>query len=794
MEQTTENLFPSSFEGVATKGTKKYILDYAKTLWEAAQAETTSLVYDQKRDLFVNNRKYSAGLQSVEKFKQQFSTTGDNTYINIDWGVSTPLPKMVEVLRGQMINQPYKPQFQPVDSLSTTEYDRQKEVLRAKMKIKEELAPLIEQGIIPDQGDVPEDKDELEIYMQTNFKLAQSMAMESITRAILEDNDIDVLNERIAKDLIDLKMCAVRVMLDVNKNIKLEYIDPVDLVTSYVNKPNYSDAKHIGVVKSMTIEDLRVESAGQLSEKDLVDIARNVAGRFENPSWDSLNKQYYENDISNRSYDKFNVKMLDFEMFSTDKVKLNKVKAKNGGYKSLVDEEPRNKNAEKETKVKKIKNIYCGKYIVGTDYIYDYGKKAHVIRRRLNGKFDSNTSLGFIVNAPDIHDMVNKSKVEEMIPHADKLITIQLKLQQLISKAAPSGYAINQDAMVEALDGMGMGNMTPIEARAMRDQIGDIYYKQFREDGTPLTNGPPIIALPNGLDQSLAILGDAYNQELFRMKEVIGMNDAVDSSQPDKKALIGVQKLAAAAHKNALRTLYNAFLHVNEEMVRHVSMLSQQLIRKGINKDKFINMVGEEVVNQLDVTRLTSSDFSISIKMLPDTEDKAYIDSKVELALASQPPLISLMDAFAIRRVSEEDVDKAEQLLGIREKKRKAEALKSQQQMQQQNMEMEAQVAMQKDQAAQQNLQMKVQLESQMEQQKHQQELEKIEAQAQADIKVEVVKLDGKKELVELAAEVESEAGDAPSKSGSAYDKLNMPSHAGRMPSVTPVVKPDVTP
>ena len=218
---SSESNFPSSFEPQEEKRGKKYILKYAKDLWGAAKKSSSSYAFNTRKDRYINNRKYSEGLQSVEKFKQQFSVTGDNTYLNFDWAVSTPLPKLVEVFRGQMLNQPYKIQFTPVDSLSITEYDTEKKVKLAEMEIQKQLAPLVEQGVIEKKTDLPEDNDELEIYMQTNFKLAQSIAMETITKAVLEDNDMDYINDKIAKDLIDLKICAVRVCLDENKNIKM---------------------------------------------------------------------------------------------------------------------------------------------------------------------------------------------------------------------------------------------------------------------------------------------------------------------------------------------------------------------------------------------------------------------------------------------------------------------------------------------------------------------------------------------------------------------------------------------
>jgi len=789
----SENNFPSSFEPTEVKKGKEYILKYAKDLWGAAKKSSSSFAFNTRKDRYINNRKYSEGLHSVEKFKTQFSVDGDSTYLNFDWGVSTPIPKISEIIRSQMINQPYKIQFTPVDSLSLTQYDRERKVMLAEMQIQQQLAPLVEQGVIPKKTDLPEDEDEVEIRMQTDFKLGQSIAMENITRAVMEDNDMEYINERLAKDLVDNKIGAIRVFLDENKNIKIEYIDIVDLVTSYVKRPDFKDVKHAGVMAEITIEDLRVIAAGQLSETELFDIAKSVAGKYGNGSWDTINRRYYDNNFDWERVNKFKVLILDFEMFSSDQMNVTKVKAKNNGFKTLINEEPKNKKAEKSTKTKTVKNVYVGKYVVDTDYIFDYGLKEHIIRERINGKYSTSTVLGFVIYAPDIYDMENKSIVEEMIPYADELIRIQLKMQQVIMSAAPSGYAINVDAVVEGLAGMGMGSLKPIDARSMRDQIGDIYYRAVREDGTPITPGqPPITPLPNGLDNTILLLAQAYNATLDRMKEVVGMNDAVDASQPDKKALPGVQKLAAAAQKNATRTLFNTFLRINEDVARQVAMLAQQLIRKGINKETFINMVGEETVKQLDVTQLTTADFAISVKMLPDVEELAYIEQKIELALTSQPPSITLQDAFAIRRVMKEDVDKAEQLLAVRERRRRKENMQRSEQMQQQNAQLQAQVAQAAEQARMATEQTKAQLEAQNKQLEFDLRLRNDQIMEEEKRKTIAVELDAKKQLIREAAKVEGEK--QPEESGTAYDKINIPKAAEtRMPAVTPTVQPRVT-
>ena len=274
------------------------------------------------------------------------------------------------------------------------------------------------------------------------------------------------------------------------------------------------------------------------------------------------------------------------------------------------------------------------------------------------------------------------------------------------------------------------------------------------------------------------------------MKETVGMNDAVDSSQADKRAAVGVQKLSAAGTKNALKTLFNAYLKMNEDIGRQVAMLAQQLIRRKINLPVFEGMVGEEVVKQLGLTDLTTSDFAISIKMLPEEEEKAFLDAKIELALQSQ--MINLEDVFAIRRVMDEDVDKAEQLLSVREKRRRKENEKRQQLMQQQNAQMQAQVAQAAEQAKMQSSQAQAQLDAQNLQLKYDLELRNQTQLEDEKRKTIALELDGKKELIEKAAEVENNKVSMQNKSNgesTAYDKINLPKASGsRMPSVTPTI------
>lgn len=758
MSYKSENNFPSTFTSSKEKAGKEYILEFAKDVW--SQAEDSDGYYSFENDVerFKNNRRYSEGLNSVEKFKERFSADGDSTYLNMNWMVSTPLPKIVEVMRGQMINQPYKAQFRPVDSLSISEIEKKRRSILAKMKAKEVLGQMEKEGVVKiSKEKLPDDNDELDVYMSTQFKLGQSIAMESLSQAILNDNNYSQIESKNAKNLIDIKKAGCRVYLDQDKNICIKELDPVNIVSSYVKYDDFSDAKFIGEIQYITIDDLRVQ-APELSEKDLFEIAKNASDDWGNGRFPYSDKYYGAYGINPNRYGQFKTKVLDFEFFSTDDLVYVKQEAKNGGYyyqkKSEDYEPPENPRRKRTVKRNKVKNVYCGKWVIGTKHLYHYGKKEHIIRDRMNNKYSTNTRLGFIMYAPDIFDMQNMSKVEEAIPYADALIMIQLKMQQFIAKAAPSGYMMNVDAVVGALQGMGMGKMTPVEVRSMTDQIGDVYYKDRHEDGTPITTGRPVERMPNGLDSSLQILGMEYNMALARMKETLGMNDAVDSSQPDKRAAVGVQKISLAAHKNALRTLYGSYLKINEDVVRYISLLAQQLIRKGINKEKYKNWIGEEAVKLIDMGKLPYYDFAITVEMLPDEEDKQKIEEMLVRSLDAGT--IKAADVFAVRRLMNEDVDKAELMLAVVEKRRLKEAQEQAQAQSQMNAEAQAAAAQAAEQAKQLTISAQGEVDKILQDEKYEWEIKLAKTKGEEERKTELVKGDVKEELIETAADMEN--------------------------------------
>lgn len=340
----------------------KQILKYAKNVISESENGTYSRTFNfaTRQEKFRNNRKYAEGLHSIEKFKGQFSVDGDSTYLNLDWNVSTPLPKLAEVIRGQMVNQPHKIQLIPTDSTSLTTLDRQRKLMRAKMLQKRQLQELQQDGIQLRAESVPEDEDEFEIYQSMNHKTSYSSAIESVIKGVFADNDIDLIDDKRARDLTVNKIEVIRVDVDERDVIKIRYVDPENFVSSYVTRDDFYDAKHMGEFIKVPIEDLRVQ-AKNLSEEDIFFIAKSAAGRYGNPSYPGQDAKYSpEIDVS--AFDKYTVMVLDLEFFGETDFVFQKMEAKNGGYyfqsKSPDYEPPKNPKRRREIIKKRVKEVY----------------------------------------------------------------------------------------------------------------------------------------------------------------------------------------------------------------------------------------------------------------------------------------------------------------------------------------------------------------------------------------------------------------------------------------------------
>ena len=233
------------------------------------------------------------------------------------------------------------------------------------------------------------------------------------------------------------------------------------------------------------------------------------------------------------------------------------------------------------------------------------------------------------------------------------------------------------------------------------------------------------------------------------IRDVTGLNEARDGSMPDEKALVGVQKLAAANSNTATRHILQSMLYLTAEAAECLSLRIADIVEYSPTKDAFIQAIGAHNVATLDeLKELHLYDFGIFIELLPDEEEKAMLENNIQVAIGQK--MIDLDDAIDIREVR--NLKLANQLLKL---KRRQKADRDQQ-MQQQNMQAQAQANAQAQQAAAQaeiqKNQAKVESESQLAQAKNQLKIQYLnqEAKVKKDLMAFEFQLNSKLRAAEL--------------------------------------------
>jgi hypothetical protein len=136
---------------------------------------------------------------------------------------------------------------------------------------------------------------------------------------------------------------------------------------------------------------------------------------------------------------------------------------------------------------------------------------------------------------------------------------------------------------------------------------------------------------------------------------------------PDKNALVGVQKIAAANSNVATRHILNSGLFLTAEVAEQLSLRISDILEYSPTADAFIQAIGAHNVATLkELTELHLYDFGIFIELAPDEEEKALLENNIQVALSQQT--IDLEDIIDIREVR--NIKLANQLLKIRRKKK----------------------------------------------------------------------------------------------------------------------------
>ena len=728
--------FPNLFASDKEKETYEYGLRIGQSIqYEWFRKDSNGCKFYDQRSNFHRLRLYARGEQSVGKYKNELSVDGDLSHLNLDWTPVPIIPTFLDIVVNGMTDRMFKVKAYAQDAMSTDKRSQFQEAVQTDMAAKDLLLQVKNQFGIDafdtPVDELPETDDELSLFMQLNYKPAIEIAEEQAINTIFDDNKYNDIRKSIDLDIATIGVGMAKHMFLPGDGVRIEYVDPANVVYSYTENPYFKDCFYWGEIKTVhTTELLKIDPT--LTNEQLDEIAKY------GQSWDSYygSSQGYNNSMFSRDV----ATLLYFNFKTTKKIVYKKKTLENGSEKMIPKDDTFNPPQEmmEEGNFEKIEKTidvwYDGIMVSGTNIMLKWELSKNMVRPK---SATQHAIPNYVACAPRMYKGNIESLVKRMVPFADLIQIVHLKMQQVLAKVVPDGVFIDADGINEVDLGTGAA-YNPEDALRLYFQTGSVIGRSYTGDGEFNNARVPISELGTNSGQGkLQSLIGSYNHYLGMIRDVTGLNEARDGSTPNPDALVGVQKLAALNSNTATRHILESSLYITRSLSEAISYRVADILEYSDFKEEFINQIGRYSVGILEnIKDLYIYDFGIFIEVTPDEEEKAQLEQNIQVSLSRDS--ILLEDAIDIREVR--NLKLANQLLKLKRKKREEQKQKMAQEAQQ----MQGQIQQQSQQAAAQNALQQVQAETQSKLQVKQAEsafdIQKM--QSEADLKMKLMEVE----------------------------------------------------
>ena len=258
--------------------------------------------------------------------------------------------------------------------------------------------------------------------------------------------------------------------------------------------------------------------------------------------------------------------------------------------------------------------------------------------------------MNYTISAPRMYKGRIESLVSKCIGFADMIQLTHLKIQQVLARMVPDGVFVDVDGLAE----VDLGNGTKYnaqEALNMYFQTGSIVGRSLTQDGDGNRGKVPIQELQssNGMAK-ISSLTQTYQYYLQMIRDVTGLNEARDGSQPSKDALVGLQKLAAANSNTATKHILQSLVYLTVRAAENISLRAADALAFPLTKQTLMGSINQFNTATLEeVDKLSMHEFGIFLDLEPDEEEQNKLEQNIQIALQSGN--IGLEDAIDIREI-----------------------------------------------------------------------------------------------------------------------------------------------
>lgn len=604
---------PDEFATDEEKKTYTYGLAYARYI---EHQELLSETYRVNRENWRENEAWMNGTQSTENI-QKIMINGDKSFAKYDFTPLPIIPKFANSIEENLSLDLFKPMVSAVDPLSQKERDAERRKIqnnRYNEKTRQDFSKLMNVEMEPN-GFSPESDDEEELYMGTEYKQDQEVAMEQAIGVVLKANKYKAVRSEAVADVLKTGRCVVKSGYDPVMGVSVDYVDSQRYVNSADSSKlkNKKDSFYHGEIKIISYVEL-VQKHGVLKSQcishhnSLTVSSRNV--RLE--KWDDIASSMVE--------------IMYFE-FKTIFSPLYRIKeGRSGGFTIKHKESTFISEHDNISTVSGEDIVWMeGAYVLGSDILIEYEQRA----------WQSSTALKDKLSSYHVHDTHQMPMIRRMIPSAEKAHMALIKMDQMIAEARPKGIAVNESAMLDIVEKEGGEPLSFLDLIDMYKGDGNMIYRQDQFAGS----GIPVTELENGLPRDTMTFLNIYNARLNDLSVMTGVNPMATGASPEQRVSTESNKLALSGSVASIAFIKNAIVGEDTGIE---SSLYEDIVLRVINIDKYDSKLFKQYVQSVGANNMEElmklNDFKpyqfvSTIESEPDIAQQEELVADTQIAL-----------------------------------------------------------------------------------------------------------------------------------------------------------------
>lgn len=572
------------------------------------------------------SRLYGSGEQPIEKYKKQLDpeTDKDGVAMNISWDIFSIYPKFRSLLIAKLMEKVYKPGVQANSELALTkkslikyytEFDNHPEVqpLRAEVGLPGYAA---EAGIEVDSDNYD------------NIRLDVEIGLLDAIQEAFQDSASEVINQMLIEDLVDCKHCMSVVDIDpISKKQRYNYIDIAKGFFRQSKFPDHRDIDVAGYIDRMNLAE--IQSMSNFSNEEMHKIALAYQGEGMNTGivygpdqW--ATREAMNSSSQSRGYDALSADVMTLYFISNTVQQFVSGYHKSGNkiFEKVADDfkpSDRLSDSGKEYIKKNHQFVYTCKWVVGTDFVFNYG--THFTAR--DGKYGNKRACLPI----KVCSFPGVSFTDRCIPIIDDIQIDVLKLRNIEANMPPLPQMdIDLSALEETVE-IGTESFDFLQLANIFVKTGKLFYKSKGEFGEQTASNKRPITFTNSpvLDEMIK-LKNFITARIEDIRQVTALNEYIDgTSQPDMQ--VGIAKGMETATNNALKHPNDIFKSYLTQIAKQIGYTYQIAVAAGEIEGYYFS---DKVQRIYKLTKdLLSYEFDIFVTMEYSNEEKQMMISKL---------------------------------------------------------------------------------------------------------------------------------------------------------------------